>query len=285
MSRLFERRRMGQPALGTYVQSPCAEHVETLGYCGLDFVIIDQMTTSIGWSDVAEMVRAAARFDMTPFVRLQAYPWGVDESDPRLPADIVRAQSLGCEGAFASVNLPRQVEQMLLASHDHHSRPWIRETGRQLPGERRKSSALEIPNSAAAAEGATGEESGAKSNRIVGPLIESKKGLDNLEEILSLPGLRAVHLGMGDLSREMGHHGDDTHPEMRAIIERTVHLADVYSQIVLVNVHGSMRADSLEDIAADTAWLVQHGVHAVILPKSTFAIQWVYSQIIGHFRR
>jgi 4-hydroxy-2-oxoheptanedioate aldolase len=53
--------------------------------------------------------------------------------------------------------------------------------------------------------------------------IETKKGYQNAEEIVSSPGVDMVYVGPGDFSVEMGHPGDPDHPDvagpMEAILE------------------------------------------------------------------
>ncbi|WP_146588508.1 HpcH/HpaI aldolase family protein [Puniceibacterium confluentis] len=45
-------------------------------------------------------------------------------------------------------------------------------------------------------------------------MIEDSGGIDNLEEILKVPGVGAVLIGEGDLSQELGHPRDFDHPDV-----------------------------------------------------------------------
>jgi len=56
-------------------------------------------------------------------------------------------------------------------------------------------------------------------NSVVGVLIENQKGLDALEEILTVPELDLVFLAPTDLSADMGLHGQIRHPEVLQAIE------------------------------------------------------------------
>jgi 2-keto-3-deoxy-L-rhamnonate aldolase RhmA len=51
---------------------------------------------------------------------------------------------------------------------------------------------------------------------IVKILIESPRGIENLEGIASLPGVDIIGIGSNDLSAELGVAGDVRHPKMRA---------------------------------------------------------------------
>jgi len=53
-------------------------------------------------------------------------------------------------------------------------------------------------------------------------MIESKAALDNIEGIAAVPGVDVVHIGTNDLSTDLGHPGEMTHPEVLAAVERVV---------------------------------------------------------------
>lgn len=48
--------------------------------------------------------------------------------------------------------------------------------------------------------------------------VENRKGLDALDEILTIDGIDGVFIGPADLSADMGHMADSMHPEMQDII-------------------------------------------------------------------
>ncbi|MDH7794385.1 MULTISPECIES: HpcH/HpaI aldolase/citrate lyase family protein [unclassified Beijerinckia] len=49
--------------------------------------------------------------------------------------------------------------------------------------------------------------------------VETRKGLDNLNEIAAVDGVDGVFIGPADLSAALGHLGNMSHPEVRATIE------------------------------------------------------------------
>jgi 2-keto-3-deoxy-L-rhamnonate aldolase RhmA len=53
-------------------------------------------------------------------------------------------------------------------------------------------------------------------------MIESKAALDNIEAIAAVPGVDVVHIGTNDLSTDLGHPGELTHPDVLAAVERVV---------------------------------------------------------------
>lgn len=58
--------------------------------------------------------------------------------------------------------------------------------------------------------------------------IEDLEGLKNVEEILAVPGIDYLQLGPGDLSADLGHPGDDKHPEVLAALKKILNTADKY---------------------------------------------------------
>ena len=52
--------------------------------------------------------------------------------------------------------------------------------------------------------------------------IESRRALDNLEEIAGVEGVDGVFIGPGDLSTSLGYLGQQNHPDVVAIIEDTI---------------------------------------------------------------
>lgn len=61
---------------------------------------------------------------------------------------------------------------------------------------------------------------GADNRTMVCVLIETERGLANVEEIMSVPGVDVAHLGHGDLSLSLDVPGDTSHPTMQAGIDR-----------------------------------------------------------------
>ena len=52
--------------------------------------------------------------------------------------------------------------------------------------------------------------------------IETKQGLDNLDEIVAVDGVDGVFIGPGDLSAGLGYLGQTSHPDVRKIIEDAI---------------------------------------------------------------
>ena len=54
--------------------------------------------------------------------------------------------------------------------------------------------------------------------------IETRRGYENIEEIVSTPGVDMVYVGPGDFSVEMGHPGDYDHPDVSEPINKILEI-------------------------------------------------------------
>ncbi len=255
MSRMYQRFERGEVAVGPFIPVAGPEWLEVCGYVGLDFAVIDFMVTAIDWHQAADMIRGASRYDLSVWIRLQAYPWGGDQFDPRLPADVVRALAIGADCVMASCNTVEQVESMVMASKDWHRRFWVqRGIKDRNPTEAHYDKLEKAP--------------------LVFPLIESKRAFDRLDEILSIKDLQAIFLGLGDLSKELGLPFDDRHPKLREAVLLAIEKAKKHDVKVFTNVFTYGPGKDTPDYVADgIKWLWEHGVPAVWIPSQIYAAQ------------
>lgn len=56
-------------------------------------------------------------------------------------------------------------------------------------------------------------------------MVENRDAVENLEEILSVPGVDSITVGTTDLSADLGHPGDKDHPEVAAAIQKVLDCA------------------------------------------------------------
>ncbi len=264
MSRMFDRLRHSELAIGTSLITQGPEWIEILGYAGLDFVCIDFMISATDWHQAAEMIRAARLYGVTPWVRLQGYPWrGSSVPDARLPADVLRALAIGAEGVTASVNTAEQVEAILRPASDWHRRAYIWQH--------------DPDRSPLAAHIDEGEEP-----PIVFPMLESLESVANLESIFRVPGIKAIFLAMGDLTREMGHPFDDRHPDVRSFVARTAALAKQNGVMVFANTMAYLKGTDTPQAAAEAVnWYANAGISVVWLPSPWTVVQRYYEKVLG----
>jgi 2-keto-3-deoxy-L-rhamnonate aldolase RhmA len=53
-------------------------------------------------------------------------------------------------------------------------------------------------------------------------MLEEVEAIDNLEEMVEVEGVDVFFIGSGDLSQSMGYPGQQTHPEVQALMEKGV---------------------------------------------------------------
>ena len=82
-------------------------------------------------------------------------------------------------------------------------------------------------------------------------IIESKEGLDSLEDILSIEDFDVVYFGAYDLSQALGHPGDIKNPEVIAAIKQGVDL---------VNKSGKYAGGFVPQSKDDISWLLDMGM-------------------------
>jgi 2-keto-3-deoxy-L-rhamnonate aldolase RhmA len=62
-------------------------------------------------------------------------------------------------------------------------------------------------------------------------MIESRAALENIEAIAAVPGVDVIHIGTNDLSTDVGHPGELTHPDVLAALERVVAACRAHGKI------------------------------------------------------
>ncbi len=103
--------------------------------------------------------------------------------------------------------------------------------------------------------------------------VETKRGLDALEEIAGVDGVHGVFIGPADLAASMGHRGHPEHPEVQAAIEgaisRTLALGTPVG--ILLTVEAEVRR-----ALALGASFVAVGVDCTVLARGAEALAKLY---------
>lgn len=85
-------------------------------------------------------------------------------------------------------------------------------------------------------------------------IIESKEGLDKLDEILDVDGVDIVYFGAYDLSQALGHPGEVRHPDVVSSIQKGVEL---------VNRKGKWAGGFVPQSKDDIKWLLDIGMRFI----------------------
>lgn len=189
--------RQGDVCLGISITFTDATVTEAV--CSIaDFVWIDAEHNALSLETVQAHIMATKGSDTTPLVRV---PW----NDPVLIKPVL---DIGAAGVI--VPLIRKADDVRQAVAACRYPPdGIRGFGPRRPS---NYSRLGGPEFCQAANEAI----------ITIVQIEHIDAVNNLDEILTVPGLTSVVVGPNDLAGSMGHMGQPDHPEVLTAIERVI---------------------------------------------------------------
>jgi 4-hydroxy-2-oxoheptanedioate aldolase len=185
-----------KPLFGMFVGIASPAIVEMCGYAGFDFVVLDNEHGPGSIETTEHLIRAARVANTIPVVRT-------------LESDILRVLDIGASAIqVPQVNTVEQARRIVAAAKyapvgSRGAAFSPRAAGYGFFGG--------APHTKASNEGTS-----------VILMIETREALDNLDEILSVPGIDALFIGPNDLSFSLGHAGDQKHPEVVAAIESAI---------------------------------------------------------------
>lgn len=218
MKEIRRRLQQGETCLGLYVRIPCPDIVELAKGAGYDFVRLDCEHALMSLSEIRELLSAARRVGMPCQIRIA----------PELPLTALLGQEPA--GIMAPHIESRQDTQRLV------------DACRFAPVGRRGMDGLSrmIRMGGMKRQDYMEYE---QENLDVIVQIESRAGLEHIDEILQVPGVTMAATGRADLSQELGVSGHKDDPAVlkaeRYIIERT--LAAGKFPTIAVNSPGRMK--------------------------------------------
>lgn len=186
----------GKAVFGGIIASHAPDQVELLGAIGYDFVMIDAEHGPMSLTEIEDMVRAAEIFEITPLVRV------VDHADET----ILRVLDRGVQGIIVPhVNTRAEAESIARAARYYPDGTRGVGSGRAHDygiGMSRADSTRWIND-----------------NTLVVAMCEEVEAIDNLDEILQVPGIDVVHVASSDLTQSMGYPPAS---EVRDVMTKTV---------------------------------------------------------------
>ncbi len=172
----------GETVFGGIVSGYAPDLVELFGVIGYDFVMIDCEHGPMHLDQVENMVRAAEVFDITPIARVP------DHAD----TTILRFLDRGVQGIIVPhVNTRDEADAVARSARYFPD-------GRRGNGEGRDHDyGVKV----------SWEESSRwiNSQVLVIPMIEETEAVENLDVILTVPGVDVLHVAAGDLGQSMGN--------------------------------------------------------------------------------
>ena len=201
-NRLKAKLMKGEKVLGTMSQLGCQTAVECLGIAGLDFFIIDMEHAAIGPESMRTLIMASEKHPITPLVRI-----------PVITRDaVIKALDSGAGGLIVpAVETTEQVHELI------NFAKYPKDGVRGFSMIRSASYGYdEIAQNPDEYFRHFNEET------LVIPQCETLGCLDNIEEIVAIPGVDGIFIGPYDLSTALGRPADFENREFKSALRRIV---------------------------------------------------------------
>jgi 2-keto-3-deoxy-L-rhamnonate aldolase RhmA len=191
----------GKVQIGTYVEELyCPQLPDILASAGFDFMYIDMEHSSASMETVGHLCSAALAHDLIPIVRPPA-------KEPHL---LSRPLDVGAMGLLIPhVDTAEEARKVVRAV----KYPPMGERGFKVPNVHGRRFAVTDPADYTRA---------ANEETLLIVQIESRRGLRNLDAILSVNGVDGAVIGRGDLSADLGLMGQMKHPEVNRRVEMMI---------------------------------------------------------------
>jgi 2-keto-3-deoxy-L-rhamnonate aldolase RhmA len=193
IERLRHKIKTRQPTYGLWCTLEAPSVTEIAVTIGVDWVTIDLEHGHLDWHDVIEHVRAVRGSETAIFVRV-----------PDLQqTSIKRALDIGGHGVLLPL-IRTRAELELGLRYGRYPVAGLRGIG----GERAVRWGLQFREYLQAADSQT----------LVIPLIETREAAENIDDLLTVPGLEMIFFGPADLSASYGHLGEWEGPGIAELI-------------------------------------------------------------------
>jgi len=176
----------GKPIINGWLQIPSSFSAEVMAHQGWDSLTIDMQHGVVDYPNALQMLQAISSTDVTPLARVN---WNE-------PGQIMKILDAGCYGVICPMvsnksEAERFVQACMYPPKGYRSFGPIRGLiyGGSDYGEHANDEILKLA------------------------MIETKEALDNLDEIMSTPGIDGVYIGPADLSLAIGEKPSFDNPE------------------------------------------------------------------------
>lgn len=195
-NKILEALRNGRDAYGLFVQFPLPQLVEAIGLQGYDFLVLDMEHGHFGFDQLSSLIIAAEATEATAMVRVP------DHED----STILKTMDMGPLGIVVpNINTAEEAQNAVRAGKyspagTRGACPWVRAAGYN-------------------AKDWNAYLDWANKETMVVLTIESKEGVENIDEILQVPGIDAIMVGAFDMAQSLGIPGQITHEEVVSRID------------------------------------------------------------------
>jgi len=195
---LKAKLRAGHAAVGSLVSVAEPFIAEVMGAANFDFLIVDTEHCPLSIHQLQTVLIALRSTDSTVLVRAK----GNDTTDIKQILDV------GADGVIIP-NVSDRTQCAAAVAATKYPPVGIRGFGPRRAGR--------------IAGGAATYASSADDQVVVIVMVEQREALENLDEILSTPGLDAIMVGPADLAVSLGYLHDLSNPAVDAAIEQVLH--------------------------------------------------------------
>jgi 4-hydroxy-2-oxoheptanedioate aldolase len=177
-NKLKARLAAGKAAVNGWLAIPSGFSAEVMAQCGWDSVTVDMQHGVQDYQSMVQCFQAMQAHPITPLVRV---PW----NEPGIIGKVLDGGAMGV--VCPMVNNAAEAKALT----DACMYPPL---GKRSNG----------PIRAAMYGEASSYQSTANNEILVIPMIETQAGVDNIDEILSVPGISGIYIGPSDLGLSLG---------------------------------------------------------------------------------
>ncbi len=190
--------KRGEVSYGVAFGFVSLELIESCGYLGFDWILIDAEHGPVGYKDCQELVRACKVSGLVPCIKV-----------PQIQKEVIAGYlDAGALGILAP-HIKTAADARALV--DAAKFPPL---GKRGAGSRTSASNYGLTQTPIEYFRLANEAT------FLNALVEDVEGIENLDEILAVEGIDAVSIGPGDLSLSMGLPGQFNHPDLRKTIDK-----------------------------------------------------------------
>jgi len=175
---VLEAWRNNKPTVGGWLSVDSTFSAEVMAHAGFDWLCMDMQHGLLDYNDIKRMLPAISTTDTIPLIRV---PWNE-------PYEIMKVLDAGALGVVVPL-VNNRIEAELAVSACRYPPEGSRSFG---------------PARAAIQGGPAAYAVGANHEIACMVMIETAESLDNLDEIMSTPGVDGVYIGPSDLAFALG---------------------------------------------------------------------------------
>ncbi|MGC2658073.1 MAG: aldolase/citrate lyase family protein [Bryobacteraceae bacterium] len=200
-NKLKAKLRAGETVIGPYVRHADPGLAEVLCHLGFDYLFFDGEHAPIGERECENLARVCELTGVTSIVRVPGnVPWMIG-----------RHLDTGMQGV-----------QIPMVNSAEEARAAVRAAKYQPLGNRGLAAARAARYGQVLPFSYPEHIETSNAETLVIVQVETPTSIEELPEIVKVPGVDAVFIGPTDLSNSLGHPGDFDHPEVRAAFDRIV---------------------------------------------------------------